>query len=422
MGEIVVVFVYAVYILVNFTLSVIDIAGASLYDFQLLKMYKRLRLERNAGKRLRRPMVSVIIPAFNEAPVIERCVKSVLNSKYGRFEVVVSDDGSLDDTYKIVSHLISTHPDGCKVQLISDGVNRGRGGALNQALAIARGDLVYAVDADCVIEEDTIIRAVWHMQEQNIEALASNVKIMPHMSLLGLLQQFEWIVSFRSKKFNSVSNAEYIVGGAGAMYRTSILRQLGGFNESMLTEDIDMSLRIVSLGNKSHKIRYASDVLVLTEHVPTYTGLFKQRYRWKLGSLQALYFSRSLFFTRKTSLTKMLTWYRLPLVIWGEIMLLLEPLFLTYFVYLAIALHTPVMFIVSWAALMLTLFFVIWGDDNLTTVQKIRFTMFMPIMYFLYYVLSFMQIVAMFKALFNYRKIRGLDEMRGTWVSPNRVA
>lgn len=395
-------------------------AGASLYDIAQAKKLKARRNRRITKQK--QPLLSVIIPAYNEEKVIKRCIDSILRSEYPNFEVIVSDDGSKDTTVRIVKTWIKAHSKGDKITIVCDGINRGRGGAINQALKKAKGELIMAIDADCTIEKDTIRNAVEHFNDKHVMALAANVKIMPHLSILGLLQQFEWVTSFRSKKFNSLVNAEYIVGGAGATYRRSVLKALGGFDESKLTEDIDLSLRIAAKGNRRYLLKYASDVVVMTEHVPSYIGLFRQRFRWKLGSLQALFASKHLFFSRNDKYTKTLTWYRLPLVIWSELMLLLEPLVLGYFVYIAIVLQTPIMFIISWVALTTMLFFAIWGDDQLTTQQKARFSMFMPIMYLLYYILSVIQILAMLKAVLSHRIVRGKKTIRGSWISPERVA
>lgn len=421
MKEILIISLFALYTIINFCLSVIDMAGASFYDIAAAKKLKK----RAAGRKARNqafPMISVIIPAFNEEKVIKRCIDSVLRSQYPNFEVIVSDDGSTDKTARIVKTWIKVHSKGKMITLVSDGVNRGRGGALNQALKKANGTLIMALDADCTIQKDTLQNAAEHFKDRQVAALAANVKIMPHLSVLGLLQQFEWVTSFRSKKFNSLVNAEYIIGGAGATYRKSVLTALHGFDETMLTEDIDMSLRIASKGNKAYHLRYASDVIVMTEHVPSYRGLFRQRFRWKLGSLQALFASRHLFFSRNPRYTKTLCWYRLPLVLWSELMLLFEPFIFVYFIYLAVVLRTPVMFIVSWGALTVMLFFAIWGDDQLTTGQKARFSMFMPTMYLLYYILSSIQVLAVIKAAVSHRIIRGKKSIRGAWVSPERIA
>jgi len=422
MSETVIIIIFAIYVLVSFIISVIDIAGASFYDIQMMKRLRDRQKHPHAGRYTKRPMVSIIIPTFNEEKVIERCLNSLTQSDYRKYEIIVADDGSKDNTKKIVRKFIKGHKMTGKIKLVSDGQNRGRGGAINQGFKKSKGELIMAIDADCTVEPDSVRNAALHFADDKVMAMAANVKIMPHLSILGLLQQFEYVTSFRSKKFNSFANAEYIVGGAGATYRRSILEKLGGFDETKLTEDIDLSLRIALSGNKQNIMQYGSDVVVMTEHVPTYKSLFNQRFRWKLGSLQALYTSKQLFWSRNKEYSKTLTWFRLPMVLWGETMLLLEPLVLSFFVYLAIAQQTPIMFIVSWAALMVTLFFAIWGDDMLSTAQKLRFTIFMPIMYLLYYILSFIQIIAMFKAIKNHRKIRGKIKIRGNWTSPERLA
>ena len=342
---------------------------------------------------------------------------------YPHLEVIVSDDASVDKTSKIVREFIKNYHGKINFELLTNRKNRGRGGTINNAIKRkSNGELIMALDADCVVDTQSIKNAVRYFSDPSLAALAANVSTLPHASILGVLQQFEWVSAFRSKKLNTILNCEYIIGGAGAMYRKSVIKKLSYFNESMLTEDISLSLSIASLGNKEYRLHYASDVSVYTEHVPDYSGLFKQRYRWKLGSLQALFAHKFLIFSRDKKYTRTLTFFRLPMVLWGEFMLVLEPLFITYFIFLAIVLHTPIIFIIGWLGATIMFFFALWGDDRLERYQKFRLTVFLPVMYMLYYILSFIQIFAVYKSIRHYKKINGSDLMRGAWNHPKRIA
>lgn len=400
-------------------MTMFDLLGASIYDFKDIRRQVRQKSKR---RRTKLPKISVIIPAHNEESVIERCLSSLIQSKYTNYEVIVSDDASKDNTRKVVRQFIANHPKK-NLFLYSKRKNVGRGGAINAGYKkYATGDLIMAIDADCTIEPDALRRAAHHfMSDESLSALASNIRIMKHPSIIGLLQQFEYMTGFRAKKAFTIANAEYIVGGAGAVYRREIFDKLKGFNERMLTEDIALSLSIADLGNIVHKLKFGSDVVVYTEPVLTYNGLFKQRYRWKLGSLQALFHHKRLFFARRSTHSRLLSWFRLPLVIWSETMLLLEPIVFGYFLYLAILAREPRMFMIGWGALCLMILFAVWGDEHLKLRQKLRFTMLTPIMYPLYNVMALIQITAAFKCLINHKKITGKKQIKGLWQPPARM-
>lgn len=416
---VIIAFLFAV--ISGMALNMLDLIGTSLYDLGQVKKQKMWLKHPNSKRFRHKPLISVIIPAHNEESVIERCLDSILKSSYRKLEIIVVDDASSDGTSSVVKQYIKDHSKRT-IKLVSKRKNAGRGGALNAGFKThAKGELIMALDADSTLTKHALRNTVRHFAMEDITALAANVRIMDYPSIIGLLQQFEYLASFRSKKLNTISNSEYIVGGSGAVYTRKIFTKLKGFNESMWTEDIALSLAIAKLGNKKFRLYYASDVVIYTEPVLTYKSLFRQRYRWKLGSLQALFANKSLFFTVNADNTKFLTWFRLPMVIWGELLLLLEPFLISYFIYLAIAFHKPILYGISWAAVSFLLAFAVWGDDQLPIRKKFRMTLFIPIMYNLLYVMTFIQIGAMFKSVFNYRKITGKTVIRGSWKPPERI-
>lgn len=403
------------------SMAMFDLIGGSIYDFKEIRKQRRFLQNRRKQKRYK-PPISIIIPAHNEETVIKRCLASLLTSSYKNYEIIVVDDASKDNTKKVVKAFIAEHPR-ASVKLLIKRKNAGRGGAINAGFKKhAKGELIMALDADCTLDKMALERAVRHFTLEDVSALAANVRIMPYPSILGLLQQFEWLTSFRAKKFNTLANAEYIIGGSGAVYRREVFIRLKGFNESMWTEDIALSLAIAELGNKQFRLKYASDVLVHTEPVPSYKSLFKQRYRWKLGSLQALFAHKGLFFAIDRQHSKMLSWFRLPLVIWGELMLLLEPFLITYFIYLAVYFKKPELYAIGWAIVSAMLLLIVWGDEHFSLRNKLRLTFFIPLMYSLFYIMTFIQIAAIFKSIFNFKKITGRSPIKGNWDSPERLA
>ena len=115
--------------------------------------------------------------------------------------------------------------------------------------------------------------------------------------MLGWVQRLEYAVVHRLKQGYTVFNCEYVIGGVGSMFRTSVVRACGYFDTDTMTEDIDFSMKILSVhGNFDWRIIFAADAIAYTQAVPSLRGLLRQRFRWKFGRLQAFYKHRSLFF------------------------------------------------------------------------------------------------------------------------------
>ncbi len=261
--------------------------GANIHD--ILSFAKKRKP--NKGKL---PLVSVLIAAYNEEKSIEACLQSVWRSKYPRLEIVVVDDGSKDRTYQIVRDFIAkqdsyqyittrttrnthgklarkwhrtTPTDRKSVRLIRK-TNGGKSSALNKALhAGVAGEFVMTLDADSIIDRHAIRRAVAYFDDPFTAGVAANVRVLYRQSVLGLLQQFEHLIGYRSKKFYSLTSSEIIIGGVASTYRTSILQKVGFYDTDTQTEDIGLSMKIASLGNSEHKLVYAADVIAYTQGV-----------------------------------------------------------------------------------------------------------------------------------------------------------
>jgi len=161
--------------------------------------------------------------------------------------------------------------------------------------------------------------------------------------------------------------------------------------------------------------------VAMTEGVQSYPALIKQRYRWKLGSLQNLYKHRSMIGRGDRRYSKMLTWYRLPMAVLGELQLLMEPMMMAYVLFLSISHHSLAIFLGAYLTLTLYTLWTVWPDEHLTNRQKWQTSLTATAVYPLFYAMSLVQLLAIFKSLKNFRKIIDLSGEGGTWVSPARV-
>lgn len=276
------------------------------------------------------PPVWVVIPAYNEELCVARAVQSVLDSDYADVSVIVVDDGSVDGTVRALRGFDS------RVHVVSQ-PNAGKAAAINTGMRLVGDGLVMVLDADSSLSRTAISRMVAHFSDPCVLAAAANVKIAAPQGFLGWVQRLEYAVVHRLKQGYTVFNCEYVIGGVGSMFRTSVVRSCGYFDTDTMTEDIDFSMKILSLrGNYSWRIIFAADAIAFTQAVPSLRGLLRQRFRWKFGRLQAFYKHRSLFFG--TSCSRLLSWAHLPYTAAGEVLVLFEPLFI--YVVVSATFHT----------------------------------------------------------------------------------
>lgn len=393
-----------------------NIVGANIYDIK-----QSLRNRKEANKKRKLPLVTVLIPAHNEEKVIERTLDSVRTSSYRKLEIIVIDDASTDNTRKLVRDYIQRyHYRGIK--LMYRRKNAGKAAALNHALRKSiKGELVMTLDADSVLHKQAIKNAVTYFDDPSIAGVASNVRIMDNFTVLGLLQKFEHMIGYRSKKFYTLTNSEFIVGGVGSTYRRDVMKQVKFYDVDTVTEDIGLSMKVVSLGNKANKIIYASDVVAMTEGVQTFKALMRQRYRWKMGSLQNLMKNRQLVANRSNAYSRVLTFYRLPMAFLGELMVLMEPFLLAYIGYLSFHFQNPSLIIGAYFTITLYILWNLWPDEHTTFRRKLKLTMFAPLMYFIFYIMNVVQFSAIVRCLFNYKQIMRKKNSISHWVSPERA-
>lgn len=395
--------------------------GASVYD-----VWQRRRLRNYQGRHKKfhtpyRPSITVLIPAHNEEKVIERCLNSVVASSYPHLAIIVINDASTDATKHIIHQYQRTHKDR-PLRTINKRRNVGKGAALNDALRrYVKTPLVMMIDADSVIAPVAIERAVSYFTNPSIAGVAANVQIISHHTALGMLQKFEHMISYQSKKAYSITNCDYIIGGVASTYRTRVIRSVGFYDTDTLTEDISLSLKIVNKGNRSHRLVYGADVVAMTEPVETFPALLRQRYRWKYGSLQNVIKHSHLIDSSMPKYTPMLTIYRLPMAIVTEIVLLFLPFTWIYAIYVTLFEHSLLLIVGAYLTITLYTLTTLWYNDYLQRRERMLLSLYVPILYFVYYVMDIIQIIAATQCLVNVRRLSRRESTVSTWASPARI-
>jgi poly-beta-1,6-N-acetyl-D-glucosamine synthase len=281
------------------------------------------------------PLVSVVIPAYNEQVGIVSTLKTLLASTYRSMEILVINDGSTDETENRILEFArkyrrETHGDPASIILrYYRKSNGGKGSALNYGISKAKGEIICTFDADCVVAKDCVERFVSYFVDPSIMACAGNIRIGNKQYVVGVVQHLEYLMGFRLKQAEAMLGIVLVIGGAASAFRKSVLTTLGGYDAQMLTEDMELSFRIQQAGMR---IFYAHDAVVYTEGASTWKSLRKQRVRWKRGRVEVMQTYKSSFFSRRLK-NKPFFWLVLPFVVLQDIEFLVGSVF-TIFVYL----------------------------------------------------------------------------------------
>jgi cellulose synthase/poly-beta-1,6-N-acetylglucosamine synthase-like glycosyltransferase/peptidoglycan/xylan/chitin deacetylase (PgdA/CDA1 family)/spore germination protein YaaH len=235
------------------------------------------------------PLVSVLIPAYDEEKVISETILSVLASDYRNLEVIVVDDGSRDETSAIVEQQFGADP---RVRLFRQ-ANQGKSGALNHAVAESRGEILVTIDADTRIDPPAIDRLVRHFASPDIAGVAGNTKVLNRCRFLTRWQALEYISGQNlEKRAFDLLNCITVVPGALGAWRAEAIRSNGGFSMHTVAEDTDLTLTIRKNGRR---IVFDDEAIAWTIAPETPAALVRQRFRWTFGTLQALWKHRDAF-------------------------------------------------------------------------------------------------------------------------------
>ena len=215
--------------------------------------------------------VSIIVPAYNEEKTISDCLDSLLSQNYpsDKYEVIVVNDGSTDNTESIIRAFAKEYP---HVILVSE-ENRGKGSAQNFGLKYARGNLVLITDADAVVPPDWISTMTQELRKADVALGGCYLYLTSTVSRLEKIQNAEYLISFKYGGFRGVPRS-----GANIGFKKTLADGLGGFNESIKSTTADFVKRAKA---KGYVIGFNPDIAVLTKGTSSLTGFIKQKLRWR---------------------------------------------------------------------------------------------------------------------------------------------
>jgi 1,2-diacylglycerol 3-beta-glucosyltransferase len=239
------------------------------------------------------PFVSIVLPARNEAAVIGSAVEALCGLRYHaadgspRYETLVVDDGSRDATGRM-AEAAATAAAGVAVRRREPGTGRAtKGAVLAWAMPYLRGDVIGAVDADTRVEPAFLERAMraWLRDPRAAALQVARRARNAEASWLTRAQDTEQLMDLTSQCGRWATDGTAELRGNGMFVRRAALEAVGGWNDRAMTEDLDLSTRLVAIG---HHVALAPEAEVEEEAVERIGALWSQRLRWAEGSMRRL--------------------------------------------------------------------------------------------------------------------------------------
>lgn len=254
------------------------------------------------------PFISIVVPAYNEGPLIQKSVGSLLRLDYPNYEILIVDDGSTDDTY-LRAQEMTRLGHRASVRVITK-PNGGKWDALNAGMAHARGEFILNMDGDTLLSANSLRACIRHFEDPKIGAVAGSIKVYNRENLLTRMQALEYIEGLAmARKAQSYARICNIIPGPLGMFRKSALRQVGGYDHDTFAEDCDVTLKLLLMG---WHVSYEPSAVAWVETPSKSLDLIKQRYRWSRGILQAIAKHKdSLWNPRKSGINFFILWYML---------------------------------------------------------------------------------------------------------------
>ena len=289
------------------------------------------------------PSITLVAPAYNEGKTIVTNVRSLLSIQYPEYELIISNDGSTDDSLKQLINvfdleLISFYKGAAEIECapikaiykssnpkyasltVVDKENGGRSDAINAGIAYAKSNLVLCTDADCIIEQDALLKMVRpYLEALDEEVIASGGAIgIANDSLIinGTIKE----IRLPKKLISRIQIVEYIrafllgrmawgeigglmlVSGAFGLYPKHRLLEVGGFDKDTIGEDLELCIRLrrhMEDLKLKYKVVYIPETLCWTESPSTFKIYVSQRDRWARGLWETIFKHKTLFFNKK---------------------------------------------------------------------------------------------------------------------------
>ena len=259
-------------------MSLFWMVGTIIYIF-----FSELWLTQKPNKEIGDEGISFLIPCFNEEETIKDTIKNLLALDFPNKQIIVINDGSTDNSAKIIYEL-QKYLDFTFVDLE---FNNGKANALNKGIDYAKYDYVMGIDADTLIDDNAPYFMIEHFKKNpKLAAVTGNPRIRNKKSILGKIQTIEYASMVGSiKRTQALTGKINTISGVFTLFRKSAIEKVGKWDIDMITEDIAISWKFHLAGLH---IKYEPRALCRMLVPETIPGLWKQRLRWAQGGQEVV--------------------------------------------------------------------------------------------------------------------------------------
>lgn len=220
------------------------------------------------------PLVSVLLPGYNERDTLETTVLALREQSYPNFEIIVVSDGSTDGMDEVGRRL------GARgwVRYFQHRVRGGKSSAANFALRAARGEYIVICDADSTFDRDSIWHLLVEFYRPNVYAVSGNLRVRnADSNLLTRMQALQYILGIGlGRRVSAMMGILFIVSGAFGALRRSALEATGGW-ETGPGEDGDVTVKTRIAGGD---VAFAPDAMCMTDAPHVWWAYYRQQLRW----------------------------------------------------------------------------------------------------------------------------------------------
>lgn len=236
--------------------------------------------------------ISIVMPCYNESEHIGEAIESLLNLNYPKnmIEIIIVDDMSKDNSVDIIRKYVKKYNN---IKLIIN--KRNSGGAAeptNMGVLNAKYEYVAVVDSDSSPEKDALIKMIGFLEEPGVEVVTCSILSKEPRTFIQKMQEVEYIVIAFTRRLLDFVDSVYVTPGPLALYRKKTLIEIGLFDKNNMTQDIEMTWKILS---NNYKTRMCLDAKVYSATPDNWKDWTKQRIRWDIGGIQTLIKYRYLF-------------------------------------------------------------------------------------------------------------------------------
>ena len=234
------------------------------------------------------PSIDVLVAALDEENVVERLIDMLSSISYPEKKISfwIIDDGSQDKTFELLENLIRKYSN-FNLLKRSKSAGGGKSGALNYALKYSKADWLFILDADAQLQEDVLLRIIHSIQKVGWSAVQLRKAVVnSNYNFLTSFQSMEMAMDAFIQRGRLHCGGVVELRGNGQFINRKALEECGGFNEATVTDDLDLTFRLLISGFSTGILW---DPPVEEEAVETFQQLFKQRQRWAEGGLQRFF-------------------------------------------------------------------------------------------------------------------------------------